>query len=403
MRRLLTTFFLSMAFIGNLNARESSGLLILTVDQNSSVEVRDYRNNRIFKDNVEAFIKPNDRVIHRRQILRIPGTPPFRVIISNPEGVRVRYEGKVYPAPSKTFQVPAVEPPPPRTSPQPLPTGQVPVYPRGYSLSKFFSLGDGTNLRQYDSPKLCSSSCCAGDRKGLLGRRWGRGETFGVEQQRWYEDLRSDPGVRYVLRDLQTGTVLAKSQDAEKSWYGASAAKIFIVGALLHANNGSLDPKEWQRVFRLLIRSRNADWTPVQNAAGGGRAVDEFVQETLGLTNTRGQRSQNQINAVEATQFLQYAHQNKFHGAEALLRVMANNCWASRRSQKYLPTNIAVGSKTGFWKSFTHEIAYVEVDGKRYGVTVLTNTHVSDSQVSKISGREAVAIVVAGLVRTHLL
>ena len=65
----------------------------------------------LIKENIDVFFKINDKIIPRgSQNLRLWGTSPFTVTVSNPDGVRFRFNGKVYLAPGKMFEVPGTLP-----------------------------------------------------------------------------------------------------------------------------------------------------------------------------------------------------------------------------------------------------------------------------------------------------
>ena len=61
--------------------------------------------------------------------------------------------------------------------------------------------------------------------------------------------------------------------------------------------------------------------------------------------------------------------------------------------KKYLDSSIVLGGKTGKWKHWVHDMRFLEIDGKRDAVVVLTEAGES----------EKVGIMFGGLVREYLL
>jgi hypothetical protein len=253
--------------------------------------------------------------------------------------------------------------------------GSIPVPPP--DADDFFVLSDGTDLKAIDE-------------LDLLRRRTGLGGVF--SEQATYEELKTDPRIHWIVTDLDDGRVIAEAATADKNVYGASVSKALVVGALLFQNRGILDDTTWQEVFRLIVKSDNTVWTPLQELAGGADAVDEFTR-AMGYSSTEGSRHGNQLNARELAEFLSDIHNQRFPGAEGLLKVMTACRTGASKSQKYLPESIFLGGKTGTWMQWSHDMRFLEIDGKRYGVVVLTEAGSS----------ELVAIMFGGLVREHLL
>jgi len=257
--------------------------------------------------------------------------------------------------------------------------GTIPVTPLG--TSDFFTLSDGTDLTDFDS-------------EGLLARRVGSDATFTSSMQSAYEQLKTDPLMHWTVRDLDSDNrFIAKSDNADQNVYGASVSKALVLAALLWNREGALDPVSWDQGIRLIARSDNTVWTPLEDKAGGPDGVQAFVH-AMGYERTIGyRRSGNQINALELSDFLDDLHHQRFAGAEGLYKLMSACKTGSLRAPKYLSSSIVFGGKTGKWKHWVHDMRFLEIDGKRYAIVVLTEAGES----------EKVALMFAGLAREYLL
>lgn len=254
----------------------------------------------------------------------------------------------------------------------------VPIYPEG--AEDFFVLADGTDLRTFDHDRM-------------LKRNRGLGQTFGAAEQQQYLAWKTDPRIHWVVSDLETGDLLAESENSGENVYGASAAKSIAVAALLWRTGGQLSADTWHRVIRLIAESDNAQWAHIEALAGGAAGIQEF-SDAMGYESMKAYRGVNQINARDMAIFLSDMHNRTFDGAEALLKIMASNQWSYYRSQTYIPTNVFMGGKTGTYGINNNEVAYIEVDGHRYGISVLSTAGGSNSK--------PVALVFGGLAREYL-
>jgi beta-lactamase class A len=245
----------------------------------------------------------------------------------------------------------------------------------------FFVLADGTDLTDFDS-------------EGSLQRRVGSDTPFTSSHQATYEQLKTDARLRWIVRDLGAADrYIAKSDNAHENLYGASVSKALVLAALLWSRDGALDGATWDQGIRLITRSDNSVWTPLEDKAGGANGVQAFVDE-MGYENTIGyRRSGNQINALELSDFLYDVHHQRFAGAEGLYKLMSACRTGSTRARKYLPSQVVMGGKTGSWKQWAHDMRFLEIDGRRYAVIVL----------SEAGDSEKVAVMFGGLVREYLI
>ncbi len=263
------------------------------------------------------------------------------------------------------------EPDPVRSSSSAL---SVPLYPQ--DAPNFFRLADGTDLKAMDT-------------SNLLRRRTGAGKSLSAQSA--YASLKQDSKVHWVVRDLESGSVLGESANAHQNVYGASVSKALVVAALLDKRQGKLAASEWRLAFRLLVESDNSVWSTLENLAGGKSAVDAFTK-AMGYEKTQGSRSGNQLNARELGDFLVDVHQQRFAGAEGLLKVMSACATGAAKAVKYVPSSVLLGGKTGTWNEYQHDMRFVETGGKRTAIVVLTRR----------GKDEDVAVTFGGLLREYL-
>ena len=259
--------------------------------------------------------------------------------------------------------------------------GPIPVTPLGINDDDFFVLPDGTNLKDFDS-------------EGLLVRRTGNDHTFTSTAQRQYEGLKNSAQMHWIVRDLNDeAPYIARSGNAHDNVYGASVVKALVVGALLWSKEGRLDGSTWGKAIRLIGRSDNSVWTPLEQLAGGNAGMAAFVK-AMGYEKTIAhRRSGNQLNAQELSDFLHDVHHRRFAGADGLYKLMSGCKTGSTRARKYVPASVVMGGKTGSWRNWFHDMRFLEVGQSRYAIVVLSTGGSS----------EKVALMFGGLVREYVL
>jgi hypothetical protein len=83
----------------------------------------------------------------------------------------------------------------------------------------FFTLGNSIDLRALGGQPAAR----------LLTRMKGKGNRFGAQQKTRYCKIKKDSKkIQWVLNDLETGEIISRSANAEKLFFGASVAKLFI-------------------------------------------------------------------------------------------------------------------------------------------------------------------------------
>ena len=249
------------------------------------------------------------------------------------------------------------------------------------SRPDFFVLSDGLDLKKYDATRLQT--------------RTGKGNAFSNTQKKSYESLKKKSGVYWVVRDMASGDILAKSKDTETNVYGASVPKIIVAASALYKNDGRLKTESlWKALIRLLVDSENNPaWDEMQAAAGGKDGINAFTK-MMGYKKMRAARYDgNAVNAIEMSQFYFDVLNGKFTGSEVVFKVASACNTANDRSFKYYTKDIYAGGKTGTYESANHDTRFLRVNGKWYSIVVLTT----------LGNSENVAVMHGGLLREFIL
>ncbi len=279
---------------------------------------------------------------------------------------------------------------------------------------KFFTFGNDMDLHEFGGKRV----------RELLTRVQGKGTAFGAKQKLRYCKIKNHSDkIQWVLNDLETGELIAKSADANRRFFGASVSKLFVAAALLHKQKGKLNKLQLNHAVKMIVVSDNRSWKELQRQVGddgtndaGREAVNKFVQQ-MGYTNTKGFQGWlrkkngtrihgNELNAMELSKFLYDTYHRNYDGAEVLWKIMHATKTGKRKIDKYTPRHIYIGGKTGTYhgpnespdtikqkaiRAHNHA-AVLKINGKYYGLSILTNT----------GSNEDVAILGGGLIREYL-
>ncbi|MDJ0855133.1 MAG: serine hydrolase [Desulfobacterales bacterium] len=279
--------------------------------------------------------------------------------------------------------------------------------------ARFFILENGTDLREF------------GDRNigKMLVRIQGQGVLFGEKQRQHYCRIKHDDNVQWALNNLETGELIARSNNAGEVFFGASAAKVFVAAALLSKQKGEFTKAQLGLLVRMIVVSSNTAWRELQRQVGadgtddGGRAaVDAFIQ-SMGYFNTRGFQGWwrkpdgtrihgNELNSLELVKFVYDTYNGLYDGAEVLWHIMQATATGRGRINKYAPRDVYVGGKTGTYDGpnvspetvklknirARNHVANLKIGNDLYGLAILTNTGSS----------EDVAVLGGGLMREYL-
>ncbi len=277
-----------------------------------------------------------------------------------------------------------------------------------------FILDDGLDLRSFGDAAT----------RQLLTPVRGRGVRFGSRQKERYCSLKATPErVQWAVNDLSTGEILSQSPGADRLFFGASSSKIFVAAAFLDKQQGEFSKQQLGLLARMIVVSNNGAWLALQREAGedgtndsGRAAVHAFVQR-MGYPTIKGFQGWmqkpdgsrvhgNELNAIEVAQFLSDTYQRKYKGADVLWKIMQATKTGGSKINKYAPTDVYVGGKTGTYsgpnespetvrlptiKARNHA-ATLRIGNRYYGLVVLTNT----------GDNEDVAVLSGGLMREYL-
>lgn len=196
-----------------------------------------------------------------------------------------------------------------------------------------------------------------------------------------YQSAKKNPKVYWAIYNISKDSLVAKSSNANKNVYGASVPKVIVASAALDKFKGNFpNQSDYDKVIKLLVKSNNDVWTPLQNLAGGGNSVNAWSKK-MGYTMQSARGMGNNANAVDMCKFWSDVCHNRFDGAEVIFRVTASCQTSASRSRKYLPTSVFIGSKTGTYESSNHDTGWLQVGNDFYSISVLTELGANGSDV----------------------
>jgi hypothetical protein len=241
--------------------------------------------------------------------------------------------------------------------------------------TNFFTTTKGINLSTIAS----KSGIKLSRNKGLAGS--------GYSQSK-YQSAKNNPKVYWCIYNISKDKIVAQSTNANKNVYGASVPKVIVASAALDKYNGLFpNQSDYEKVIKLLVKSDNDVWTPLQNLAGGGNAVNDWSKK-MGYSMQSARGMGNNANAVDMCKFWSDVCHNRFDGAEVIFRVTASCQTSASRSRKYLPTSLFIGGKTGTYQSSNHDTGWINVGSDFYSISVMTElgTNGSDAIASMFRG-----------------
>lgn len=186
-----------------------------------------------------------------------------------------------------------------------------------------------------------------------------------------YKSAKSNPDIYWAIYDISKDTLLASSSNATKNVYGASVPKVFVASAALANNNGNISSADYEKVIKLLVKSDNEVWTPLQNLAGGGQKVNDWAK-SMGYKNQPARSMGNNVNAIDMCKLWRDVCRDNFKGAEVIFRISSSCQTSASRSRKYMPSSVFIGSKTGTYLKSNHDCGWVQKGGNFYAIAVFT-------------------------------
>lgn len=222
----------------------------------------------------------------------------------------------------------------------------------------FFTTSNGINLQSLAKKVGISLS----RNKGL--------NSSGFSESK-YKSAKSNPDIYWAIYDISKDTLLASSSNATKNVYGASVPKVFVASAALANNNGNISSADYEKVIKLLVKSDNEVWTPLQNLAGGGQKVNDWAK-SMGYKNQPARSMGNNVNAIDMCKLWRDVCRDNFKGAEVIFRISSSCQTSASRSRKYMPSSVFIGSKTGTYLKSNHDCGWVQKGDNFYAIAVFT-------------------------------
>jgi hypothetical protein len=289
------------------------------------------------------------------------------------------------------------------------------------------SPGDDANFLKLSSGENLSKLRVRG--RGLSLTRGGGG-TFSKKREASFSKLYAEgkntanAPYQWVVMNLDTGKILDQSKSADMKMFGASVSKIFVGATYVHTQSGEIDKQHLQRLANMLVVSSNPAWLQLQKDIGNGNAnegrktIHEFTQ-SMGYERTRGFQNYlktdnneeihgNELTAKELAAFLYDTYWQKYEGAEVMWKLMHTLRTGGSKANKYLPSNLYLGGKTGTYSGSTvdpetgaehfpngkkysvqvrHQVVVFNYEGTQYALALLTNK----------ASNEHVSLLAAGL------
>jgi len=232
--------------------------------------------------------------------------------------------------------------------------------------NNFFTLSNGTNLIPL-----------AKDGGITLKRNKGLNDSFSESK---YQSAKNNPKVYWAIYDITNDRLLASSKNSSTNVYGASVPKVVVAASALDNNNGVVSDSDYEKIIKLLVKSNNEVWTPIQNLAGGGEAVNKWSKK-MGYTMKSARGMGNNANALDMCKFWKDVCRNNFKGAETIFTI-SSSCQTNRsRGLKYMPSNVYLGNKTGTYNNSNHDTGWVQKGDHFYSISVLTELGSGGSDV----------------------
>jgi lipopolysaccharide biosynthesis glycosyltransferase len=129
--------------------------------------------------------------------------------------------------------------------------------------------------------------------------------------------------------------------------------------------------EDYEKIIKLLVKSDNDVWTPLQNLAGGGQKVNDWAKG-MGYNNQPARTMGNNANAIDMCKLYRDVCRNNFIGAEVIYRISSSCQTSTSRSRKYMPTSVYIGSKTGTYLKSNHDCGWFQNGQNFYAIAVFT-------------------------------
>jgi hypothetical protein len=246
---------------------------------------------------------------------------------------------------------------------------------------------------------------------------YGTGCTYGHEQRVLYQAVKNSlkDNYQWVLRNLDTNTIVTKSSKPNRQFYGASVSKVFVAGAYLDSLGGQPTPDGIEHINKLIVVSSNSSWSALQVLLGSGdenlgrQRVESFLKK-LDITKSIGYRGYlngvhgNEVNAMDISKFIQSSYDERYYGSKHLFQTMFLSRTGKLRGKKYFPKNMNIGGKTGSYNGQTSVNGEAITSKSNHHTIVFkkNNHYYSLTVLSDPGTNEEVAVLSQGLVEQFL-
>ena len=153
-----------------------------------------------------------------------------------------------------------------------------------------------------------------------------------------YQAAKKNPDIYWAIYDITNDTLLASSSNSTKNVYGASVPKVFVASAALANNSGNISSGDYQKIIKLLVKSDNDVWTPLQNLAGGAQKVNDWAK-SMGYKNQPARTLGNNANAIDMCKLWRDICYNNFVGAEVIFQgfiILPNKCIQKQKIHAFI-------------------------------------------------------------------
>lgn len=216
-----------------------------------------------------------------------------------------------------------------------------------------------------------------------MSRNKGFGEDFNQDK---YLQLKTTSTIHWAVYDISNDKVIDKSSNASENIYGASVSKVVVSANAYYRNEGKLSNSDITKNIQLLVKSNNSVWDAVQDMGGGSASVNDFSKIfNLGMIPAR-KSGENKISALGMVKFWNDMCRNKFSGAESIFKITSSCQTSKSRSRKCIPKDCFIGGKTGTYKQYNHDTAWIQKGDKFYAIAVLTSGNNGSSSVATMFG-----------------
>lgn len=242
--------------------------------------------------------------------------------------------------------------------------------------------GSGSNF--FELPGLEEDLSKDASKVGIeLKRNKGIGKSF---DQADYEEVKKKTTVYWAVYDISGDKLLGSSKNAEKNIKASALSTVVLSGAAIARKGGYLPSEEdYTKMIQLLVISDNKVWDDIQKIAGGADAVNKFSKD-MGYTMLPAREGGNRVNAVDMCKYWRDVITGKFKGSEIVYKITSACKTDAAKGRKYIPSDCYMGGKTATLNEYNHSSSWINVNGKFYAITVLTDGKNTPNELALMFG-----------------